>query len=224
MAEEALTAERLEEIGGRALTFQRYIYRRTWGTYYAIWAAAFAIFAYLNQAPIWSLVPQSLTWVPYVLAYGGTGWGAGIATAWIFTRAYRTVSLRRAINPLSQTRSQRRWALMWVWWAAFYVIAFVSFAFFQSQAFTVLFALLFSVEIFIYSTLRLSFPDGIPFEGKLALATYGACVVGSFTASFFTSAFGFFGIAWGATCIIWLFCALYALNHAPEELVELHLY
>ncbi|HZW54924.1 MAG TPA: hypothetical protein VFF30_01400 [Nitrososphaerales archaeon] len=51
MSDEDITAAKLGEIANRALTFQRYIFRRAWRTYYAIWAAAFVVFVFGNFLP-----------------------------------------------------------------------------------------------------------------------------------------------------------------------------
>jgi hypothetical protein len=53
-----------------------------------------AIFVSSSELPLQSLLPQTMSWIPYALLYGGAGWGAGIATAWIFIKAARTERLR----------------------------------------------------------------------------------------------------------------------------------
>jgi hypothetical protein len=218
MSEEIVSEAKLREIAERVLTFQRYIYRRAWATYYAVWSAAFVSFALGTVLPLESIVPRNIDWVPYAVLFGGVGLAALFATFLIFKSAYRTISLRNVAGA-SPHMGGRDFALVWV---GFYAVVFVSFFFFQREALSILYALLFLVEIFIYYSLRFSFQDKTPFEGRLALASYGSCsVFGFFASLFFTSGFLVFGIAWGITGAIWVFCALYAHSHAPEELVEL---
>lgn len=110
---------------------------------------------------------------------------------------------------------------MWIWWIGFYILALFAFSYFQSGALTILYAMLFSVEIFIYYALRFAFQSRIPFEGKIALISYGFAVVFSFLASLFTSDARLFGIVWGSTIALWLFSSLYALLRSSDELVDL---
>ncbi|MGI0086106.1 MAG: hypothetical protein ACREBQ_13585, partial [Nitrososphaerales archaeon] len=175
----SLTAPQLEGIAKRALTFQRHIFRRAWGTYYALWSVAFAVFAFGNELPLQTLVPQNLAWIPYIVMDVGVGLAAGIATAWIFNKAHRTISLERIVMT-DQGMGGRRYSLIWIWWLGFYVIAFLSFSVFPKGALSILYAMLFAVVIFIYYTLKLSFQSKTPLEGKLALASYGSCVIISF--------------------------------------------
>jgi hypothetical protein len=222
LTEEVLSIEKLEEIGERALTFQRFIYRRAWGTYYVVWSVAFVVFGFAGALPLQDLAPQSLSWVPYALVYGGTGWGAGIATAWIFRKAYRASFLRSAMGTSPPGRRGRRWTFSWLFWVAYYVIILVAFNRYPDTALPFLFASTLVVELFIYWMLKLSFPDGIPAEGRVALLSYGAAVVYSFFVSLLLPQnFVLLGSGWLAVTVVWFFCAFYALRHAPDELVEL---
>lgn len=223
MSDDHPAAITLEQIAERALTFQRYIFRRAWGTYYAVWAAAYVVFAFVWEIPFQSLFPGYLSWVPYAVLYGGVGLGAGIATMWIFKNAWRTLFLQKAAGTYQPVRG-KSFASIWVWWLGFYVMAYLIFQFLPKEALAILFALLSSVEIIIYYGLRLSFQGEFPSEGKLAMASYGTCIVVSFIASLFTSqsfAYPLIGIAWGGLIAVWLFCAFYALWRASEELVPL---
>jgi hypothetical protein len=213
----------LEQIAERALTFQRYIFRRAWGTYYAVWAAAYVVFAFVWEVPFQSFIPAYLSWVLYGVLYGGVGFVAGIATMWIFKNARRTLSLQKVVGTYRPMQG-RRYFQLWIWWVVFYVIIFLLFQFLPKEALAILFALLSSVEIFIYYGLKLSFQNKFPLDGKLALASYGTCIIVSFIASLFASqnfAYPVIGIAWGGLIVVWLFCALYALWRASEELVPL---
>ncbi|HZW54923.1 MAG TPA: hypothetical protein VFF30_01395 [Nitrososphaerales archaeon] len=152
------------------------------------------------------------------MLYAAVGWGSGIATALIFRNALRTFFLRKATRPYQE----RKYALIWVWWVAFYVIVYLSFNFLPKDALSILYALLSSVEIFIYYGLKMSFQDKIPIEGKLVLWSYGVCVVSSFFVSLFPSAFFFIlAVIWTINIAVWLFCALYSLRQASDELAAL---
>ncbi len=219
--DDLITHPQLEQIAGRALRFQRYVFRRAWGVYYAVWAAAIAAFSF--GYPVISLIPPpaNLPWIPYALFYGGVGIIAGFASAWIFRNAAKTAHLRTALQPNRNVRWQYR--LIGIWWLAFYVIIGISFTYFSAYAITIFFAMLFSVVGFVYYLLRFSFDKEIPVEGKLAVISYGAATAVSFVASIFTPATNYVptSVAWFVAIVVWLFCALYSLKRAPEELVEL---
>jgi hypothetical protein len=221
LSDEAITVAKLEEIADRALAFQRFVYRRAWGTYYAVWSGAFLVFVFGWQLPFASVFPPSLLWVPYAVLYGGVSLGGGLASAEIFAKARRDISLRRATRDREPRRIRRQDAPIWLLWLGFYVVAFASFALFQREALSILYAMLFLVEVFLYYTLKYSFPDGIPFEGRLALASFGLCTSASLVATILTQDSPFLPVLWVLNTALWLFCAFYALRQAPDELVEL---
>jgi hypothetical protein len=209
----------LEQIAERALTFQRYIFRKAWGTYYAVWGAAYLVFAFAWEIP--SFLPNLgyWNWIYYTAIYGGIGWLGGIATMLIFKNARRTLLLRKSIEP--DINRGRGFARIWIWWVVVYALIFYSFLAFPKFGLSVVFALLFSVDIFIYYSLKLSFQKKFPLEGWVGLISYGACVILSFLFSLLFSTYIFIGITWGITTALWLFCAFYALWRSSEELVAL---
>jgi hypothetical protein len=231
MTEEFPTAAQLEGIARRALTFQRYIFRRAWGLYYAVWAAAITVFVFgYLIPPTLGFSGASFGWLTYALLYGGVGTAAGVESANIFRNARRALQLRRTISHDNLSAMQgkkfgrKSWLhiIPWIWWAGFYVIIFFLFTLFPRGAFSGLYASLFLVEVFIYFELKLCFPKKIPFEGKAALASYGASTLLSLAVSFLSTTFSFlFTALWVPTICVWVFCALYALRHAPDELTEL---
>jgi hypothetical protein len=185
-----------------------------------VWAIAYIVFAFVWELPLGSLLPGYFSWVPYAIIYGGTGLCAGLATMWIFGNAHRTISLRKAVG-LYRSLGGSGIALMWALWVGFDIAAGLIFFFFPKEALSILYAMLFIVEIFIYYALKFSFPNKIPFEGILALVSYGACVVLSFFVSLITTSYLIIDIGWGVTIAVWLFCSFYGLWKAPEELEPL---
>ncbi len=217
MSDNSITRTQLEAIAERALTFQRYVFRRAWGIYYAVWAAAITVFSFIGYLPL----SQSDVWLVFPLFYGGVGLLAGLASTWIFSNALRTLRLRRVLAKDEGRGHRKYYGILLGWWVTFYALIGASFAFFATHAMSILFASLFSVEIFIYYQLKLSFSNKMPFEGKLALISYGFSTTFSFVVSIFSNNTTLFSVAWGTTIIAWLFCALYALRRAPEELAAL---
>jgi hypothetical protein len=217
--ENQVSDKQLQEIAGQALKFQRYIFKRAWGIYYAVWAAAIAAFTLIF--PLMGLigVSQNLPWFFYAGIYGGVGLVAGFASGWIFRNADKAASLRKILKPDSGAR--RRWWLIATWWIGFYILIGISFTIFGIHALAILYAMLLTVSGFIYYQLGLSFQGDIPFEGKLAVVSYTVATIVSFAASVLTAISALQIIAWTATVVIWLYCALYSLKSAPDELAAL---
>lgn len=219
--DDSLTPGQLETIARHALTFQKYVFRRAWGVYYGVWMVAITIFIFGYQFPFMSIFPAGMAWIPYSILYGGVGIIAGIASFWIFGNAWRTLKLRKAVGIRDEKFRRKYVLLIMLWWAAIYAAIGVSFTFFEGQAFTVLYGALFLIEIFLFYQLRASFPNRMPAEGKIALASYGF----SSTVSLVVSVLGLNPVLytplWIVTIAAWFFSALYALRHAPDELVEL---
>jgi len=153
--------------------------------------------------------------------YGCIGLTAGLATTRIFGNAYRTLRLRKILGEEDGRDRRRVYTFLFGWWGAFYILMGFSFAFFGQHALPILFASLFSIEIFIYYQMKLSFPNKIPFEGTIALISYGIGTTYSFVVSLFTDNLIILTLGWLTVVVIWLICSLYALRHAHEELAAL---
>lgn len=211
----------LEKIARHALIFQKYVFRRAWGIYYAVWTTAITIFTFGYRLPFSALFPASVAWIPYALLYAGVGTLAGIASFWIFGSAWRTLKLRRVVGEPNKRLRRKYFLLIVLWWAATYAAIGISFTLFEVHAFTVLYGALFLIEIFLFYQLRTSFPNSMPPEGKIALASYGF----SSTLSLVVSILGINPVLytplWIVTIAAWFYCSVYALRHAPDELVEL---
>jgi hypothetical protein len=220
-ADDTVAPGELEKIALHALVFQKYVFRRAWGIYYAVWTVAIIFFAFGYLIPFVSAFPASASWVPYALLYGGVGVIAGVASFWIFGSAWRTLELRRLIRERNEKLRRKYVLLIALWWTAMYAAIGISFTFFEGHAFTVLYGALFLIEIFLIFQLRACFPGGLPTEGKIALASYGF----SSTLSLVVSVLGLDPVLytpiWIVTVAAWFYSSLYALRHAPDELVEL---
>lgn len=214
--QKVLSESELREVGERALSFQRYIFRRTWGVYYAIWSAAFIIYI------LSGLLPLGGSWILYAILFTVIGWGAGMATWWIFRLAQRTMLLRIAVNGKRQKKKGMVF-LYRLWPVALTVLACFSFAYLHTQAFIILYLMLSSVVLYLYYGFKASFGEKTPFECKIALFSFGISIILSVIASSIFGHSNLTAVIWSAESAVWMYCALYALWHAPRELVELRL-
>lgn len=218
MAEQSLTLNELEEIGQKAIVFRRYVLRRAYGTYYAIWALA--IFSYLLvPAVVYSSV-GFFTWSSIAVAAAdiAIGIAATIVTGKNFRKNARTAALRRALNP---TQGRRGYNFAVLWWAAFITVVALSYLFSGFAAYFLLYGLLLLLDAFLYTWLRRNFPDRVPPEGVLAVVAFAAGAISSLSLSSAAGYSVFSALPWSVVVAVWLFASIYAFKSAPEELVEL---
>ncbi|MEM0159134.1 MAG: hypothetical protein QW812_06455, partial [Thermoplasmataceae archaeon] len=83
----------LTMVGKQSILADRYILKRAWGIYYAIWSLA--IFIYMLLPYILSLVVSSLTeLVVYIVAFSSVTALAGYSSARVFARAAKHAAIR----------------------------------------------------------------------------------------------------------------------------------
>jgi len=212
-ADEALTIQDLGRVGARALEYQRYIFRRTYGAYYLIWAAAIALLV-SNLGALVGLRGELGGGVEAVASLAILALAVA-ASARIFGGAMRALRLRRALGS-ERKGSYAPYFVVWV--AAIVVIAAAAGVLAPANSQAVLYALLLPVPFVIYYMLGMAFPDGRPIEGLLALAAYGSAAALSLALSLLSIDSWVAGWAWGATVVVWSLAAFYALFRAPREL------
>ena len=217
MSEDLVSPGQLEAVGERALRFQRYIFRRAYGAYYAIWAFAILVFQLLPYV-IFSFFGSTIaTYLIIGIASASIGILATIVSVRNFGEAARTVALRNVLYPTESIKS--RYGLFILWWAVFIGIFAIGFVLSVLTFFSFLNGFLLLLDIFIFTQLRNTFPHDIPFEGKAAVVAFGGSALSSLVISFLNVSPLLTNLSWIVTVGVWLFSSAYALKHAPKELV-----
>jgi hypothetical protein len=215
--QEDIDIAKLRNTAEKALTFQRFIFRRTFGFIYAVWAVVIAIDLIIPWALQTLVGTTSWLWIASPIVQALTGIGAGIITAVISARATRTIVLRETVA-IGNFGSQRRRRLM----MTFYIILFsaiaISLVILRTGALTVVSIVLLTVVGFMFLQLRRIFSFNVPIEGKMVVIVFGGCAAASFVLSILIQS-QFSEVPWIVMSLSWLFCALYALKKAPEEWV-----
>jgi hypothetical protein len=214
LSQSELTERELISVAERAISFQRYLFRKTYAVYYLIWAVALTLFA---------LLPPFFE-VSFGHLQGGTydaiSNAAIITIATIFTirnfgRLKRTNLLRKVTKGF---RSRRSWySILIVWWMSSVFIIPISFGSSLFLGYTVLYLVLATIAVFIYLNLRDAFADSIPVEGKVATLSY---LLGA-TSSYIISIMGLnllAAIPWLVTSLLWYSCSIHAFMHCNDEL------
>ena len=214
--EEVLVREMLQ-IGQRALRFEEYVLRRAWGVYYAVWALAFIM--YFSVPSIINIVSPSLVSnpYPYFLGYGLVGGSAGWATYLNFEKVYRTIRLKRALSGGRQVNRRLGFAAWSLIGTSFFLLFFVPYRLLGLKGLSVGYLGLIYVVVWIYTALKRTFTS-FPLEGVLAMASLASsCVLSVY--SILEEQYFVEEASWLLTTLVWVFCALYALYHAPDMVV-----
>lgn len=211
------TRGEMEAVGERALAFRRYVLRRAYGTYYAVWASALFLYILVPYALYTGLGLSTLTIAASAFVVIAVGLAATAVTTSRFRKEAKAAALRRVLHP--ESRHATRHLTPTLWWAA--LIAMVAlFATTSSLApYVAIYGLLLLMDVQLYDWLRRSFQRDVPLEGMLAVLVYGVGAVSSLVISILKGYDPLAYVPWALVVAAWFFSALYALRKAPEEIV-----
>ncbi|EZQ10185.1 hypothetical protein CM19_04365 [Candidatus Acidianus copahuensis] len=216
--------ENTKDIAKDVLKWQRYIIRKTYGVYYALWAGLITIFTfspYFIFNVFNSKYSVILLIITYLLAESLGFW----FTRKIFRKTNRTIEFNSALEKNKNNSKKRNpWKLgiliIIIISAVEYALAItakdlVGYIFYSLLGASILYLL---IGIILYISLKGIF-NNIPLEGKLAsFSLIGGGLVNLLPSLYF----GF--PLWVLTSIIiiltWLFSSIFALYYAPTELID----
>jgi hypothetical protein len=216
METESLTIQEIGKAAERALEYQRYIFRRTYGIYYSVWAAAMVLLEVTNLSAAIGLTGNLAAGVELAVSVIVLAAAVG-ATALIFRDARRTLGLRKALG--RRRGSYARYFVGWI--VGLYVVIAVADLLVPAYSYAIVYALLLPVPFVIYFMLGIGFPGGRPVEGLVALTAFGAAAVINLAISLSGIDSWVVGWVWAAAAVVWFLAAFYALFRAPEELEAL---
>jgi hypothetical protein len=211
MEEQAITVKEIGQAANRALEYQRFVFRRTYGVYYLIWAAAMVTLGASDAGPELGIAGtlEELAGL-VVLAV------AALATGLIFRRAKRALDLRRALGA-----KRKNYGRYFVAWFLFVFILIAATNVFPEAAKVSAYAAIVPVPLLLYYMLGVAFPDKRPVEGLAAVTVYAVAAVVNLAIVVSGVDAWLLGWTWGVTAVIWIGAAFYALFRAPEELEAL---
>ena len=216
--ENSLSPSEVRRLTKRALLFHRYIFRKSWGIYYALWACAFTIYIFVPPLlETLGLPPNFLNGYPLVGVDLLVSVIVGIATGRLVERARRSAFVDSVLRS-PQEASYKKW--LGAWWILYIAAIIVSAVFFGVDLLSITFGLATIVTPVFYYLLRSSFPEKLPPEGILAIFFFGFATSASFALSFFPLNYLAYGIIWGATILVWFGASIISLLNVNKELVE----
>jgi len=201
----------IREIAERALQLQRHLLRRAWGALYATYAVS--IFLTIFGAPVAFLLGLGAEYTFIVrVVVGMLASGAALTvTLWEFRRVRDTAEIRSLMTE-GKWKGVLRYRVLVPFWAAVYVILFLSIAVFgrQDNILILVLSVYIAFWAFLYYAMNLSFPGKLPIEGVAALSSFGIATAGSIITYLSLGITAVYGLLWGAMVVIWGVSACYA--------------
>jgi hypothetical protein len=201
----------IRSIAEKALALQSYVLRRSWGALYAVWASSMLVTIFVSPVE----ADLGLRIAINVVVSGS----ALAAVLWTFRRARDTAEVRYAIfdNAWSKPLGYRFLVPIWI---AIYAVDILTVIFFRPGVVYVQLSVYALLVAYCYYALRLSFPDGFPAEGIIALSSLAFAALASIALLPFVSGTEPYGVLWATTIGLWLVAAAYARTRRPPRIPE----
>ena len=218
-----LDSDKIIQINQRALNFERFILRRAFGLYYLVWALA--ILEFIGTPLILEYFYSNLTYfiIIYLIGYFITLVIGISLSRTIFLKVFRTYKFRH------QGIYKDRKKIYYLYPVLILLIIVFSYVlqrpfFFQGLYVYIINLLLFVFGFRLLKYIKISF-EKVPPEGYIAFYTYDISAAGSIlffiiSSELFKNLVLYSFIPWTLALFGWLFCAFYAIYHAPDEVVN----
>lgn len=209
----------LTSVAKKGLQFDFYIFRKAYGTYYAIWATAILLFVYL---PFLTYFPSIAQFIPYVFVsvYLTVFILAMWVTEKVFRKATEIIGFKSIFN--EKRRNSLGIRFLGILSIFMFVVLIIIISFYGiNNLFT--FLIFYSVVIIIslnqLKKLRLTFGN-IPIEGTISLISYLLSIVLSLFSVIVGKSQVDFSLSWLPAIIGWYFSALYSRYSSKKFLEE----
>jgi hypothetical protein len=212
-------AQQLICVGNRAVTMERYLLRRAWGIYYAIWALSILFFIYIPVFlnPIKSVVLQDFA---FTISYGIVIAVASYFSGLTFRKIARTAKLQRALSKppkLSLKDLMLKYSVLIV---LFLLVILLATGFFRSLHGVCLeAAILAIIPFYIYRGVSQSLGK-VPVEAILAIGVFLFSDLGSAVSIILTRGAYYYPEFWVPTVIAWFLASIFSFANSGEELLH----
>jgi hypothetical protein len=216
----SLNVSELRIAAGKALAFQRYIFKKAWALYYSVWAATFAIYFILPIVFGAIGLSSNLTSNYALLAIDlAVSIAAGATSGRIIERARNAAFVQNAMRATPSIFEKKN-KLFAAWWIIYFA-TIVGFAIFSGgHLLSIVFGLATTGSIVFYYALRASFQERLPLEGIVAISVFGLAATASFAISLFSENSIFYVVIWSITIVVWFAASLFSLLHAKKDLAK----
>ena len=209
----------IRQVVQRALGIERYLLRRAWGLGYAVAAVDIALVNFLPLILLVLGLRAHFGLVANITVNTAISATALVATSWIFKKAYDAMQVRREIADSTWARLLRPWWSAAVW-LAYYLPVIAAIVFVRADALLVLLGGLATTVFPFFFALKVSFPEGLPKEAKMALVVYAVCTVLNFAVSFAGPHEGVYLITYSSAVVAFALAFVHARRQKPPETQE----
>ncbi len=218
MAEPAVeSVTEIKAVTQTALNLQLRLLRRAWSMYYAAISASM-LFSIFVTPTVSAVFPNAFTLPLHVLANVAASGVAVIAILWTFNRVRATAEIRDLVEHSARTRLVS-YPILVASWIAIYasVLLVLLLTPFVHIAILAVYVILCG---YTYYALRLSFPEGPPMEGILAVSSLAVASLGSvlLTYGLEVRIDAPYVILYGSTILVWGAAAWYARSRSLSGL------
>ena len=217
---EKLSLAEIDELAGiacHAISFDFYIFRKAYGSYYATWATAILLFVFLPFL-IFSAFPSGYSQYVFLALYTTILIFAMKITAVVFSNAREMIDLRSILEGKKSYRSKGR--LISYLPSILFVITIIvlSFEGFKNiLAILIFYGFLILMSYYLLQNLKSTF-EQVPLEGIVSVSSYIFSIILSIAAILLFNSQMAFSLAWLPAIIGWYFSAAYAILKSKKHL------
>lgn len=206
----------------RVIRFQKYLLKRSWGLFYALWALVMFLFLATDTIAFSitgiHLLSESISTLLDMISF----FLALYFVQTIFTRSRnsaRLIGLGTSNPGISQSNGGLSWILMILYFTSILILPLLKTppAYFQG----VQMGVFLGYSFLMYRAMRSTF-GRVDLDGILTLSSFMVGSVTAFSLSIFSADYALYFLCWGSVIFIWIFSSVLALYSAPDEMGEAH--
>ncbi|MHB8361036.1 MAG: hypothetical protein ACYDAO_06280 [Thermoplasmataceae archaeon] len=216
--DELISEGDVRSIANRALEFDFYIFRKAYGTYYAVWATAIFLFVFLPYI-IFTLLPPNAQEIAFITIYVSIGLVAMSSTTRIFSKAARIIEFKKV---MSKHEKRNKWGKIIDYSILLFftiIIVLISmFGLLDLAEILIFYGFQLTISIYIFLNLSHTF-EKIPIEGIVALTAFLISIIISLLSFLIESGNPlYFSLSWLPAIIGWYFASAYAFYASSHQL------
>jgi hypothetical protein len=217
---EKLSLTDIDELSGmarHAISFDFYVFRKAYGSYYATWVTAILLFVFLPFL-IFSEFPSDYSQYVFLVLYTTILIFAFRTTTIVFSNAREMIGLRSILEGKKSYPSKGR--LISYLPSILFVIIIIVLSFEGLKnilAILIFYGFLILMSYYLLQNLKSTF-EQVPLEGIVSVSSYIFSIILSIAAILLFNSQMAFSLAWLPAIIGWYFSAVYAILKSKKHL------
>ena len=212
-------ARQLICVGNRAVVMERYLLRKAWGIYYAIWALSILLFIYLPNL-LNPIRPAYLQDIAFGASYAAIILVAGYISGFVFSRAAGAAKLQEDLAGKSSRNVKASILNFTIMVFLFLMVILLATGLFRSFFGALLEAIILAlVAVYVYHSVSRSMGK-VPAESAIAIITFIFSDIFSTFSAIITRGGFYYADFWIPTVVAWLLASLISFANAGDELLQ----